>query len=66
MIKNVRVEVVRNIDGLPTLAGLTESSAAELLDIQQKVFDGLNATPQFKGEKILYSQVASMDAESKA
>ena len=41
MIKNVRVEVVRNLDDMPTLAGLTESSTAKLLDIQQKVFDGL-------------------------
>ena len=66
MIKNVRVEVVRNLDDMPTLAGLTESSTTRLLDIQQKVFDGLNAMPKFQGQKVLYSQIQSMDEGQKA
>ena len=50
LIKNVRIEAVRNLDKLPTLAGLTKTSAKTLFETQKKIFNALNAAPEFKGK----------------
>ena len=41
LVKNVRIEAVRNMDQMPTLAGLTQSSAKKLTAVQTKVLKGL-------------------------
>ena len=66
LVKNVRVEAVRNMDQMPTLAGLTETSAAELVEIQAKVLEGLQAQPETAGEQLNFTQIAALSAEQKA
>ena len=36
LIKNVRIEAVRNLEKLPTLAGLTKKSAKTLFETQRR------------------------------
>ena len=42
-IKSVRVTAIRNMDKMPTLAGLNKESAAALAAVQAKVIEGLQS-----------------------
>ena len=42
-VKSVRVTAIRNMDKMPTLAGLNKESAAKLAAIQAEVIEGLQA-----------------------
>ena len=61
LIKNVRIEAVRNLDKLPTLAGLTKTSAKTLFEAQKKIFDALNATTEFKGKTFTQAKESKVD-----
>ena len=37
MVKNIRLEMIRNLEGMPTLAAMTEKSLSKLLALQQLV-----------------------------
>ena len=66
LVKNIRVEAVRNIDQMPTLAGLNQASAKELLAIQAKILQGLQSHPFLKGVLMNYKQISALNADQKA
>ena len=51
---------------MPTLAGLTQSSADKMLKIQAKVLEGLQAQAGTEGEQLNFSQIGKFNAEQKA
>ena len=66
LVKNVRVEAVRNLDQMPTLAGLTQESAQELTATQANAVQSLQGQPETQGEYLTFTQIAAMSAEQKA
>ena len=65
LIKNVRVEAVRNLDHMPTLAGLTEATAKDLLEVQAKALAALQSHPHLKGEQLDFTQIGSLSQDQK-
>ena len=41
LVKSCRVNAIRNLEDIPTLAGLTAESAKKLFALQKKIIDGL-------------------------
>ena len=41
LAKSCRVNAIRNLEDIPTLAGLTAESAKKLFALQKKIIDGL-------------------------
>ena len=41
LVKSCRVNAIRNLEDIPTLAGLTKDSAKKLFALQEKIIDGL-------------------------
>ena len=63
LVKSVRVTAIRNLDKVPTLAGLTKNSATELCAIQKKILDKLNETPGSKN--IDFTKISSLSKAEK-
>ena len=49
LVKSCRVNAIRNLEDIPTLAGLTKDSAKKLLDLQKKIIAGLQEQNETKG-----------------
>ena len=65
MVTNVRVEAVRNIDKLPTLAGMDAQHLPTLLKQQEEALQRLMDTEATKGKKMSFSEIVSMEKAAK-
>ena len=65
MVTNVRIEAVRNVDKLPTLAGMDAQHLPALLKLQEEALQRLMDTPATKGKKMSFSEIVSMEKAAK-
>ena len=64
-VDNIRIEAIRNLEEVPTLAGLTEKSAPRLLEIQKNITDGLQGLKETSGTYVTFEDIADMEDDEK-